>query len=236
MAGTEQRTIMAIGGHVGDAELTCGGVLASMALQGFRPVTVALTAGERGNPKGMSVADYRVQKVKEAEAFAQILGGEAVVLSYCDGELPDDEKVRYEVCDIIRKYRPCALMTHWKNSMHKDHIACHRIVKDAQFFAGLASVERELPPHYAAGPYYAQNWEDEAGFRPYVYVEVTEEGFALWEKAIATSWFANNSASFQYKEYYAALMRVNGIYARKAYAEAFEIEEYEKKVIKSTLS
>lgn len=229
----KQKTIMAIGGHIGDAELTCGGVLASLSLQGYKIVTVALTAGERGNPAGMSVADYRVQKEGEAKAFAEMLGGEAVVLPYCDGELPDDEKVRFEVCDLIRKYRPCALLTHWKNSMHKDHRACHRIVKDAQFFAGLPSIERELPAHYAAGPYYAQNWEDEVDFHPYVYVEVTEEGFKLWQKAIQTSWFAINSPSFKYAEYYAALMKTNGIYARKAYAEAFDIEDYEKKVIKT---
>ncbi len=228
-----QKTIMAVGGHVGDAELTCGGVLASLALKGYRVVTVALTAGERGNPPHMTVAEYREQKVNEAEAFAKILGGESVVLPYCDGELPDNDTVRFEVCDLIRKYRPCALLTHWKNSMHKDHCACHRIVKDAQFYAGLASIEREAPAHYAAGPYYAQNWEDETGFHPYVYVEVSEEGFKLWEKAIETSWFANNSNSFAYREYYSALMRANGLLVRKAYAEAFDIEEHQKKIIKT---
>ena len=31
----EQKCIMAIGGHVGDAELTCGGVLASLSLEGY---------------------------------------------------------------------------------------------------------------------------------------------------------------------------------------------------------
>ena len=230
----ERKTIMAIGGHVGDAELTCGGVLASMALQGYRPITVALTAGERGNPPGMTVARYREQKIREAEEFAGMLGGEAVVLPYCDGELPDTEEVRLQVCDLIRKYRPKAVMTHWKNSMHKDHMACHRIVLDAQFFAGLASVERPDKPCFAP-LYYAQNWEDSEGFQPYVYVEVTPEGFALWEKAIATSWFAMNSSSFKYKEYYSALMRANGILSRKEYAEAFDIEQYDKKIIRSSL-
>ena len=47
---------MAIGGHIGDAELTCGGVLASLSLEGYKTVTVALTGGEKGNPPGVSVA------------------------------------------------------------------------------------------------------------------------------------------------------------------------------------
>ena len=44
-----KKVIMAIGGHVGDAELTCGGVLATASLRGSRIVTVAMTGGERGN-------------------------------------------------------------------------------------------------------------------------------------------------------------------------------------------
>ena len=43
------KTIIAIGGHVGDMELTTGCVLAHQAQKGDKIVTVALTAGERGN-------------------------------------------------------------------------------------------------------------------------------------------------------------------------------------------
>ncbi len=227
----ERKTIMAIGGHVGDAELTCGGVLATLSLQGYRIVTVALTGGERGNPPGLSVADYRKQKEQEAQRFAQMLQGEAVVLPYQDGELPDTDEVRYEVCDLIRKYRPAMLMTHWCQSMHKDHERTNRIVRDAHFLASLGGLERENPAHFAKGPYYAQNWEDAPGFEPYVYMEVTPEGFALWQKAISEHWFAVNSKDFPYKEYYEHLMRLNGCLARTPYAEAFMVNPEEKKVV-----
>lgn len=227
-----QQTIMAIGGHVGDAELTCGGVLATASLQGWRIVTVALTAGERGNPPHLSVAEYRIQKIKEAEVFASRLGGQAYVFDYVDGELPDNEEVRFKLCDLIRKEKPKVLLTHWKNSIHKDHIVAHNITKDAQFYAGLPSIARELPAHYAGGPYYAQNWEDSDGFHPYVYAEVSEEGFALWKEAIQSHWFAIHSPSFRYAEYYEYLMKCNGCLARKSYAEAFAIDETQiKRVI-----
>lgn len=226
------RCIMAIGGHIGDMELTAGGVLATAALEGAKIITVALTAGERGNPPHLSVAEYRKQKEAEAKAFAEMLGGEAVVFPYIDGELPENDEVAFMLCDVIRKYKPDILITHWQNSMHKDHVATHNIVKKAQFYAGLKSIERELPGHYADGPYYAENWEDAAGFVPYVYAEVSEEGFKLWEKAIDTQWFALNSTSFKYKEYYSHLKRVRGMYARKQYAEAFEIEQYKKYTVR----
>ena len=64
-----KKVIMAIGGHIGDAELTCGGVLATASLRGDHIVTVALTGGERGNPPHMTVEEYRKQKIQEAETF-----------------------------------------------------------------------------------------------------------------------------------------------------------------------
>ncbi len=226
-----KKVIMAIGGHVGDAELTCGGVLATASLRGSRIVTVAMTGGERGNPPDMTVADYRRQKEQEAHTFAEMLGGEGVVFPYVDGELPESDEVKLQLCDVIRRYKPDVLLTHWKNSMHKDHMATHRIVIDAQFFAGLPSVERELPAHYAAGPYFAENWEDAEGYVPYTFAEVTPEGFELWYKAISTHWFAVNSPSFHYRDYYATLMKLRGYLCRKEYAETFTISEIQKKTI-----
>lgn len=228
-----KKVLMAIGGHVGDAELTSGGVLATASLRGDQIVTVALTGGERGAPPHISVADYRRQKEDEARAFAEMLGGEAVVFPYADGELPETDEVKLQLCDVIRQYKPDVLLTHWKNSMHKDHMATHRIVKDAQFFAGLPTMERALPAHYAAGPYYAENWEDAEDFVPYTYVEVTPEGFDLWYKAISTHWFAVNSPSFRYREYYATLMKLRGFLCRKEYAEAFTIEKIDQKIIQA---
>lgn len=214
---------MAIGAHIGDMELTAGGVLAKHSVLGDRITTVALTAGEKGNPPSMSVEEYRKQKVEEADTFAQMLGGEAIVLDYKDGELPDNDKVRYEVCDIIRKYKPNILITHWKNSMHKDHALTHRIVLDAQFYAGVPGFIRENPAHFAAGPYFAENWEDNYDFKPYTYVDITE-GYELWKKAVSTHWFVTNSKSFKYLEYYDALSRVRGAECRRERAEAFAVD------------
>lgn len=226
-----EQTIMAVGGHVGDVELTCGGVLATYAKKGFKVITVALTGGERGNPLHLTVEEYRKQKEQEAKGFAEMLGGEAIVFPYVDGELPDSEEIRFQLCDLIRQYRPVAIMTHWKYSMHKDHELTHRIVKDAHFYAGLRGIKRKYNAHFAKGPYYAQNWEDATKFKPYIYLEVTSEGFELWRKAIQLHWFAVNSTSFHYMEYYINLMKCNGCLARTEYAEAFMINDEEMKLI-----
>ncbi len=224
MSGSAKRqTIMAIGGHVGDMELTCGGVLATRALEGDAVVTVALTAGEKGNPPGMVVEEYREQKVDEAKGFAERIGAEAIVFDYRDGLLPANDESAFMLCDVIRKHRPSVLITHWKESIHQDHVAAHEIVHKAQFYAALSGFERELPAHFAAGPYYAENWEDPFEFTPTVYHRVSDEGFELWREAIALHWFTMNSTSFEYREYYTHLMSVRGIEARTRYAQAFDV-------------
>ena len=69
------KTILAIGAHIGDAELTSGGIMAANAVDGGRNHTLALTAGERGNPPGVTTGEYRLQKIAEAEAFAELMNG-----------------------------------------------------------------------------------------------------------------------------------------------------------------
>ena len=68
-------TVLAIGAHVGDAELTAGALLATCAVHGGKAVTLALTAGEKGAPIGADIAAYRADKIAQAEAFARDLGG-----------------------------------------------------------------------------------------------------------------------------------------------------------------
>ena len=174
------QTVLAIGAHIGDAELTAGALLASCAVHGGKAVTLALTAGEKGAPAGADIAEYRRGKIAEAEAFAKELGGEAYVLDYEDGLLPDNDEVRFAVCDIIRKVKPDIIVTHHENSMHKDHIVCHRIVVDAWFYAAIEGFQRELPKHFAKKLYFAENWEDAPnGFDQALYDYVYRMGGSL---------------------------------------------------------
>lgn len=219
----KQLHIMAIGAHIGDAELTCGKVLAKHSLMGDKITTVALTAGERGAPPSIPVDEFRQMNINSAKEFAGMLNGQSIVLNYRDGEVPENEEVKFEICDIIRKHKPDVVLTHWKNSIHKDHITTHRIVADALFYAALKTLERELPSHWARGPYYAENWEDSYEFQPYVYVDVTE-GFELWKKAITRLWLSTNSPWFKYLEYYDALSRTRGALIGKERAEVYAVD------------
>jgi hypothetical protein len=101
------RTILAIGAHAGDAELTSGLLLAHQRRLGDRTVILHLTLGEGGNPK-LSPDAYGQQKRREAQAVAAALGAEVLFAPYKDGELPDDDATRRYVADVIRQVKPTA--------------------------------------------------------------------------------------------------------------------------------
>lgn len=229
------KVFMAIGGHIGDAELTAGCVLATQALKGDKIITVALTAGERGNPPEISVADYRIQKVQEAKNFAEMLNGEAIVFDYPDGELPDNKEVRLQVASLIRKYKPNMIFTHWKNSMHIDHMNTSKIVQDAAFFAGIDMGDLLEGPRHYSPVYFSENWEDSDDFKPYLYIPCSKEGFELWKEAISKHWFIMNSKSFKYYDYYTHLTYVRGALCRAEHAQCFAVLDYQKKIINNGL-
>ncbi len=227
------KTILAIGGHIGDAELTAGGVMAANAVDGGKNYTLALTAGERGNPAHLTVEEYRVQKIKEAEAFAKMVNGEAFVLKYQDGELPNNEEVRYEIANIIRKVRPDVILTHWKSTMHKDHNNTHLMVPDAAFLASVVVCDKIKGDRIWAPVYFCENWEDDMDFTPYFYVDFTK-GYDLWCEALKTQWFVMNSKDFKYYDYYTSLARCRGALNKTMYAEAFTVFDRQKVMRKSS--
>ena len=139
--------------------------------------------------------------------------------------------MRFEVCDIIRSVKPDIIVTHHAKSMHKDHVACHRIVQDAWFYAAIEGFKRELPRHFARTLYFSENWEDAEDFKPYVYLDVSA-GYELWFKAIDHHRFTVESTSFAYKEYYAHLKRLRGIEGRTQYCECFMIPPEQMHIVR----
>ena len=225
------KTIMAVGAHIGDAQLTCGMLLAKQAMQGDRVVIVDLTAGERGTPAGWTTPDFRKYNVECAAKFAEKIGGESIVLDTPDGELYDTKEQELALATLMRKYQVNAVLYHWKNSMHKDHMAASRITDNAIFYASLPTFEHELPRAPITKFLYAENWEDAQDFKPYVYMDVSQ-GFALWEKAINHHAFTVHG-SFPYKEYYSHLKRLRGIQGRKGYCECFMIPKEQYKLVQT---
>ena len=222
------RTILAIGAHAGDMELTAGALLIKQHKLGDRVVILHMTLGEGGNPK-LSPAVYGAQKRREALAADSVIGAEAIFAPYRDGEIPNDEAARRYVADVIRQVKPSWIITHWKNSIHKDHSNTSAIVQDAVLLASLEGVVTGHPAHRGVrGVWYAENWEDSQGFSPYVFYGVKDE-LEQWRSAVTKYEFVGGKiSSFPYLEYYEALATVRGAVAGRGKAIAFDIDQFGK--------
>ncbi len=232
-----KNTILAIGAHAGDMEISCGAVLAKQARLGDRVVLLHLTLGEGGNPR-MSAEEYGKQKKREALEVDSLLGAETIFGPYKDGQLPNDETARRYVANVIREVKPTIIITHWKNSLHPDHANTYAITVDAVLLASLSDVKTVTPYSPAEYPawrgvrriLYAENWEDMEGFKPYIYIDVTD-AFETWEKAVAKYEFIGGKiSSYPYLNYYKALAVVRGAEGGYRYAVSFDIDSFEKKI------
>ena len=222
-------TIMAVGAHTGDAQLTMGMLLSRQAARGDRIITLDLTAGERGCPKGMDMDEFRQMNVESAAEFAKMLGGKSIVLDTPDGELDYSKELAIQIGDIMREHGVTHVLQHWKNSMHKDHIAASKLTQDAIFFASLPTFERPLPPAPIRGWYYAENWEDSEGFVPFAYFDVSDT-FETWKEAAKKLYLTEHSRDFRYLQYYEGLARARGALIKCDYATAFAIDDYAKRI------
>jgi LmbE family N-acetylglucosaminyl deacetylase len=235
LAAAQQRTILAIGAHAADMELTAGPILAHEKLLGDRIVILHLTLGEAGNPK-LTPAKYAEQKRREAEAAGKALGAEVIVGPYQDALLPNDDAARLFVAGVMRRVKPTHIITHWKKSIHKDHSATSAVVRDAVLLTELEAVKTDLPPYLGVrGLYYADNWEDAEGFQPYIYVDVSD-AFDQWKQAIREYEMVRGGVSpFAYFDYYTSHLQSMGALAGRKCAAALDVDESSKRVVLDAL-
>jgi LmbE family N-acetylglucosaminyl deacetylase len=213
--------LVVVGAHCGDAEIQAGAIAHKYAKAGHEVTFVHLTAGEKGNPPDVPVEVYRLQKIRESEKVAEILGANTITLDYKDAELTLDDEIVAHVATLMRRLKPNVVITHWENSIHPDHVLCAKIVQAAQLKTGLPGFDLEgLPAHYYSY-YHSENWEDMEGYVPDVFVDVSDE-FETYLNALSHYWFIMNSKSFRYYDYYKALGTVRGCVNRTRYAQTLK--------------
>lgn len=220
---TDRLHIMAIGAHAADMEFTAGAILLLHSQVGHQVTLVHLTLGGRGHPTLVEQA-YTEQKRAEAELAARRLGAELEILPYVDGDLPVSDEAKLRVADLIRARRPTHIITHWQNSIHKDHRAAFNIVREAMFYASLRSIAHENPAWDAAGPYLTENWEDTPGYAPQIYFDITPVYDCWIEAAKSYELFRGGVSAFDYSRYYEALAALRGTEAGFRCAQTLSLD------------
>jgi N-acetylglucosamine malate deacetylase 1 len=213
---------MVVGAHAGDGEVMAGPVVSQHVADGGAATLLHLTLGERGHPS-LPGGEYGTQKRKEARAAAAVLGADVRILGYPDGELVASHGAKHAVAQIIVDERPDVVITHGAGSFHRDHAACHEIVSEGVFFAGLADLWPDRPRHIVQAVYFAENWEDKRDFAADLYID-TSRGHATWLEALQCyELFRGGLSTFPYVRYYEALAVVRGAESGTEYAKAFSV-------------
>ena len=202
--------VMAIAAHPGDGLFTMGATLAQQIARGGAGALLSLSLGERGAPKDIEVQRYGEMQRTATEKASHLLGAEPIFLAYPDAEIPFNEESTLAVCDVIRQYKPEIVITHWSGSWHKDHQNCHLIVRDAVFYAGLATLARSHPAHSVSKIYYADNWEDATNFVPDTYLDIAPVYEKWFQACDFYPMWRGQTGFFRYNDYYAALSIMRG--------------------------
>jgi LmbE family N-acetylglucosaminyl deacetylase len=127
---------LAIGAHPDDIEFGCGGSLAKWARAGAEVHLLVLTDGSKGSwDPGADLAELVATRQSEQREAARALGAAEVhFLGAVDGELVATAPLRAEICRLIRRIRPEAVLGHdpWKRyRLHPDHREAGLLTVDA---------------------------------------------------------------------------------------------------------
>ena len=126
---------------------------------------------------------------------------------------------------MLRDLRARVVIGHWSGSLHRDHTEAHHITRQAVFMAANRHFELDgLAPSYAR-LYYADNWEDEEGFEPSLFLDVSDV-MGRWERAFQCFEIGRGEGGFPYWDWYKARTRLHGIKLRVAHAQGFAVDPW----------
>ena len=148
--------VLAIGAHPDDVELGVGGTILRLTQDGYSVGILDLTLGELGSRGSV---EERMREAEEAAERLQVTVRHNAELP--DGGLQNTPEQRNEVIPYIRMLRPKLLLVHRKNDRHPDHRVAAELVRDANFFAGVASIVTEDSPYRADHTYQYNPYTDD---------------------------------------------------------------------------
>lgn len=204
--------ILAIGAHLDDLEVACGGTLAAAAARGHAVRMLVLSASAYTNLRG-EVLRTAEQALAEGRAAARELGvADLQVLDFPCKDVPADAVVVGAIAGHLAAFRPTMVLTHHLYDSHQAHVGTARATLEAArhhpavlCYEGLQPSGRPLIP-----------------FRADVYVDI---GATLGAKVAALKAHASQYAKYgeAWVETLVARARCRGFEAGVQHAEAFEV-------------
>lgn len=167
--------IIAIGAHLDDLELACGGTIAKAINHRHEVRMIVLSKSDYVHYSGKYGRDADTA-VAEGKNAATMLGVEQfMVYNFPTKDIPNDSSVVEILNKEFDEFEPDLIMTHWQSDTHKSHMNTSlATIAAARYFNSIIMFE-PFPP---AGRSYA-------AFRPQLYIEITNT-IDIKLKALAT--------------------------------------------------
>lgn len=204
--------IIAIGAHLDDIELACGGTLARAVENGHEVMMLVLSESDYTNFKG-DVLRTKETALTEGKQAAQVLGVEnLVVLDHPTKDIPYHSTVVEQIEEHITDFKPDLIFTHWAFDTHQAHQGTAlSTISAARRHSSILMYEPISP----SGRSYV-------GYRPQLYIDIT----SCIDKKLA-SLKAHESQYQKYGENWIeaieARARHRGFEGGYRFAESFEI-------------
>ena len=174
---SKSETILVVGAHADDAEISMGGTIAQFSRQGKRIINVIASTGEASSP-------WLRKDVLVAQRKAEVLGIEKIIgfsathfLEMPDGKISllcQEKKYQQALADLVEKYKPKKIFIHRADDPHKDHQGAHALVMYTL---------KKIDPKKKIEVYTFEVWNITNETRPGMYVDISST-FALKLRAI----------------------------------------------------
>lgn len=156
--------ILAVGAHLDDIELACGGTLARAVRTGHTVKMITMSKSGYTNFDGRVMRTDEVA-VEEGTRAAKVLGVDDLeILDFDNKDIPYDSSVIEVLDEKITQFAPDMIFTHWPFDTHQAHVGTSKSVISA---ARRYNTVYFFEPISPSGRSYV-------GYRPQVYVDISD--------------------------------------------------------------
>jgi bacillithiol biosynthesis deacetylase BshB1 len=184
--------VLVFAAHPDDAELSCGGTIASLTASGKKVVIVDLTQGEMGTR-----GTLETRKVEAALSAGILNLADRVQLYLADTNFSNDRTTQTSLIQAIRRFQPEIVLCNAIDDRHPDHGRAAKLESDACFYSGLSKIETtwegELQSPWRPGLVF--HYVQDRWLKPDLVIDISQH----WEtklsaiKAFKTQFFDPNS-------------------------------------------
>ena len=147
------KNVLCIGAHPDDIEIGMGGTVSKLSSLGYRVIMLVFANSDMDNID---------ERCNEARLAAEYLNVEIELIKITSDKLQKNRFLVGKIDEIVRRYSPESVYTHWMHDSHQDHQIISRATISAlrKNTCSLYMYEETIPGGITPESFYAQMFID----------------------------------------------------------------------------